>query len=79
MGRGKRLLLFPLPIVPRALYFSLSSALPTIQRGLCGKESLRTSAWEASLDFECETTIYECGSALSSLHFWERKTHKVKL
>ena len=28
------LLLFPLPIVPRALSFSLSPALPTIKRGL---------------------------------------------
>ena len=41
MGRGKRreLFLFPLPIVPRALSFSLSPVLPTIQRGLYGGES----------------------------------------
>ena len=43
MGRGKRreLLLFPLPTVPRALSFSLSPVLPTIQRGLCRGESCK--------------------------------------
>ena len=43
MGRAKRreLLLFPLPIVPRALSFSLSPVLPTIQRGLCEGESCK--------------------------------------
>ena len=39
MGRGKRLPLFLLPIVPCPLSFSLFWALPTIQRGLCGGES----------------------------------------
>ena len=34
---------FPLPIVPRALSFSLSPALPTIQRGLCEGERRRST------------------------------------
>ena len=43
MGRANRreLLLFPLPIVPLAISFSLSPALPTIQRGLCRGESCK--------------------------------------
>ena len=34
---------FPLPTIPRALSFSLSPALPTIQRGLCGGERRRST------------------------------------
>ena len=34
MGRGKRRLLFPLPIEPRALSFSPLPSLPTTQGGL---------------------------------------------
>ena len=34
---------FPLPIIPRALSFSLSPALPTIQRGLCEGERRRST------------------------------------
>ena len=46
MGRAKRLkwrelLLFAHPIVPLAISFSLSPALPTIQRGLCRGESCK--------------------------------------
>ena len=69
MGKGKReKASSPSPShCPPRPFFPFSSALPTIQRVLCGGGSLRKSAWEASLDFEFETTMHECGSALSSL------------
>ena len=43
MGRAKRreLVLFPLPIVPLTISFSISPALTTKQRGLCRGESCK--------------------------------------
>ena len=65
MGRGKRRLLFPLPIEPRALSFSPLPSLSTTQGGLLRRIVSKLLLWKYSLPFLEMADEKEASSAAS--------------